>query len=238
MSDAVNTDTTEAVAQANPNLGKTDVGVAAIINALHDNAPNYMNFEKKFTFREIEDEATKEKTRRAPVTLEVPVPTYNGLLAALEDEKQQAYILDLLRDAIVEAAKEQINDAKAPVNTQEALDISKLTLAYLANEPKAVRAGRGISKETWEEFNKDYLAIMPAALNKTEDKVKAQLDLLDSRLQKVKLNKPVLKQLQQYIAVYATTSQRLDDVGDVVLFLDKKCDEFLALTDEALLDAI
>jgi hypothetical protein len=207
-----------------------------------DNIPQPLTVmkETKFFFKtaEVKDEALGEvtKVKRPTVTLELPVPTLSGVVTALHDEKQRDYILGLIADAVADAARTQVNDDVKPVNKQEELDVSKLTLEYLANEPKSERTGRGIAKEVWEAFSKDYISIMPALINRSAEQVGNAALLFVKKLQPCKTNKVVLSKLKEYLDTWFQASQSAEEFAGIYEFLSAKVDTFLNAKDEDLLN--
>lgn len=172
--------------------------------------------------------------KRPTIDLQLPMLTLEGLGEALADEKVQQLVLSTINDVIYTQARAQVGDEQKPVNTQEELDVSKLNIIAIANLPPAERRGGGISKEVWEAFSKDYLAVMPAATGKSAEACGNAAKLFVGRLQACKTNKPVLKVLRDLLAVYTKTSQSIEEFAEVVEFLDKKAETFLN-TDEATL---
>jgi hypothetical protein len=191
------------------------------------------NMEAVFRFKKEKNELGE---RRPDVKLILPVPTLEGLAAALRDENQREFILDLLADVVREAARDQITDETRPVNKQEELNVKKLTLEYLANQPKAVRTGGGISKEVWEAFAKDYTDVMQAATGKSQDAVTNAAKLFVAKFNPVKTQKKVITFLRDQLAVYTSATPNLDDFADCVAFLDKKAEDLLNMNEEALLE--
>lgn len=228
------------------------VGINAdVVNKLlHTPRPHVLLEEFKFGFRTTKEEKKNEKGevvkgedgkpvivehKRADIKLMLPVPTIDGLVEALQDEKQLTYVLGILKDEIYKAARMQVGDEEKPVNSQEELDLSKLTLHYLANQPPAERRGGGISKETWEAFAKDYIEVMPAVINKDADKVSNAAKILLAKFQPVKTNKPVIKVLKEYLSLWFSNSPNAEEFQECYDFLDSKADALLKVSDEELL---
>ncbi len=204
------------------------------INSIQE--PLFVMKEEKFGFRTVEEEnkelGEKFKSKRPDVKLAIPIPTLRGIAVALHDPQQQEYILGLVADAIISAARSQISDKNKPVNKQEELDLSKLTLEYLANEPKAERKGYGISEETWEAFKKDYISIMPEIVNRDVTKVTNVAIIFEKRLGPVRTNKPVLKALENYLHLWAQHSPNIEEFTPIYELLNSKFETYLNLTDE------
>lgn len=223
---------TEAVATAsNAAIDEINAKVAAA----GITSPIVYPVEAKFHFRKVKDELGVE-TKRPTVNLTLPMPTVDGILAALKDEKQRDFVLETLGSAIIEGARQQVNDDAKPVNKQEELDVSKLTLSHLANVPKAERRGGGIQKAVWEAFEKDYIAVMPSVASKTEEQVTKAAKIFVAKLQPAKTNKPVIKLLMDQLDLWyaSTAAESQEEYMDIYEFLKEKGDTFLNLTDEDL----
>lgn len=173
--------------------------------------------------------------KRPTLKLNIPLPTVDGLVEALSDEKMQEFLLDIVAAEIQKAARSQVSDESKPVNSQAELDLSKLTLSYLANLPAAERRGGGIAKETWEAFAGDYVAIMPALLDKPLDNVQNAATLLLKKFQPVKTNKKVIGLLKEYLALWFANTQNAEEFADCYAFLDNKADSLLAADEASLL---
>jgi hypothetical protein len=244
-----NTETNSAATE------ETKVSPAAILNAkLGENItlPLFRDETVKFSFKserlteeEIKAGITKEQKqakRRPPVVLEVPVLTGDGLIAVLEqnNEKTFNYILDLVNDAIRGAAREQVSpldeSAKA-VTKQQDLDISKLDIHTIASQPKSERGG-GISKDTWEAFEADYVAVMPEAAGKSEDRVKKAAAILVKRLVPVQNQKDILEFFKNELALYISKTPNAEEFAEVYQFLDTKIDTLLQKDSTELLNSL
>src|SRR5712664_478130 len=173
--------------------------------------------------------------KRPTVGLYVPTPTWDGLNAALSDTtaddkgvtigtKVKNLILEMLGNLAAEHVRLQVNDDKNPVNKQEELDTSKLSLAFIASIPPSERRGGGISKETWADFFKDYLAVMPEKTGKKPEQVENAAKLFVARLQPVKTQKKILAFLQDMLNLWytSTTDDGREEFAEVKEFLDGK----------------
>jgi hypothetical protein len=185
--------------------------------------------EFRFSFKKqmIKDELGEE-IKRPSLTLTVPVPTFDGLISSLqEDPKVISFILDLAEEAIKDQVREQLSDEANPVMSQGQLDINKLTLSYIANLPKAERTGGGISKDTWAEWEKNYIEVMSPI--RTADKATKAAKLMSGRYAAVRTDKQVLKFLKDQLAIWATNAgeQALEDYGDVYSYLTSRADDLL-----------
>ena len=188
----------------------------------------------KFNFRRVKDEATGLESKRPSVEIELPLLSVEGIVAAFQaGGKQLDLIVEAVRDVQIARARELINE-KEDINADN-FPYAELLWETIANLPKAERRGGGIPKETWEEFAKDYIAVMPSATGKSLDQITNASKILLNKFQAVKTNKPVLKLLKDQIGIYANTSPNAEQYSDCISFLVEKADTFLNLDEAALL---
>lgn len=203
----------------------------SIINKVNIPHPLITMQDAKFHFRKNE-----LGVKKPTVSLSLPIPTLDGLLVALEDPKQQSYVLEVLAEQVVKAARVQVNDETNPVENQSQLDLSKLTIEFLANMPKAERTGGGISKEVWEAFGKDYAEVMPGVTGKNAEQIGNAVKILLGKFQPVKTNKKVISFMKEQLALYTTSSTNIEEFQECIEFLDQKADTLLATDDAKLLE--
>lgn len=219
---------------------------ASFLNKLAQaSSPIVMNQDMHFTFKKprkgadgkpATDELGQEIQARPPLKLIVPVPTWDGIIDALQDEKQKDFILDVIGDVVREAVRQQVSDETNPVMSQDQIKFEMLTLQYLANLPKSERTGRGIPKETWAEWVEDYIATIIETTGGSAEKVGNQAKIFyPGRLQTVKTTKNVLTFLRNQLDKWAATSQNAETYSDIYEFLKKKADEFLSADESSLL---
>ena len=188
----------------------------------------------KFNFRKVKDEATGLESKRPSVELELPLLSVEGIVAAFQaGGKQLDLIVEAVRDVQIASARELVND-KEDI-TAENFPYAELAWEAIANLPKAERRGGGIPKETWEEFAKDYIAVMPTATGKSIDQITNASKILLNKFQAVKTNKSVLKLLKEQLGIYVNTSPSAEQYQDCVSFLVEKAETFLNLDEAALL---
>jgi len=226
-------------ATESPETVKTAEQIAAETAALHTNIKaNFDNKvdikETKFFFRKVKDEATGLESKRPTVELSIPVPSVEGIIAIIEaGGKGLDLLLEACAEVVITQAREIVNaDEKI---SQESLDLSKLSWEHIANLPKAERRGGGISKDVWEEFAKDYVAVMPQATGKSVEQVTNASKILLTKFSQVKTNKPVLDMLKGQLAIYLNASQQAETYAECVQFLTEKADTLLKMDDAALL---
>lgn len=203
----------------------------ARIQAKFDNTVDIKDF--RYYFRK-DDLGNKRPT----VELKLPVLSIEGLVGVLEsgDEKQIALVLDAIASVIDDQARSIVAD-KEDVN-QDNFPFDQITWEFIANMPKAERRGGGISKETWEEFGKDYATTMLAATGKTADQVGLAVKLLLGKFNAVKTNKPILKALQAQLGLYATTSANAETYVACIEFLNNKATALQEADETALLELL
>lgn len=200
----------------------------------------YRNEQFRFDFRTD----SETKTRRPSFWLTGPVVTWEGLMFRCNDAdpvtrgKYQNYVLDLIGVQVFNAMKAQVGDEENPVNRQEDLKVENVTLDALVNQPASVRRGNGISKEIWEAFGKDYLAVMPAATGKSIERISNQVKLLVGKFAACKTQKKVIKKLQDELEVYVSTTTELESYADCVEFLMTKSNDLLNMTEETMLESL
>ena len=188
----------------------------------------------KFNFRKVKDETTGLETKRPSVELELPLLTVEGIVKIFEvGGKQLDLLVEAVREVQISRARELVND-KEDI-TQESFPFAQLTWEAIANLPKAERRGGGIPKEQWEEFSKDYIAVMPSVTGKTIEQVTNAAKLMLNKFQQIKTNKVVLKLLKEQLGIYANTSPNAEQYQDCVSFLVEKAEVFLNMDEAALL---
>jgi hypothetical protein len=206
--------------------GHVPVTVSATVGE-EVNVPSFSLREFKFTFKK--QKVTNEEgveVKRPPVVLLVPIPTWEGLVDAMSsDAKVAAFVLDLCEEAIKDQVREQLGDNERPVNSQAELDTTKLSLSYIANLPKSERTGGGISKDTWVEWEKDYVEVMKEL--RGEEKAARAGKLFVGRFSQVKTDKQALKFLREQLQIWAERTTNAEDFVEVYSYLDNRANDLL-----------
>jgi hypothetical protein len=205
-------------------------------------AAQVQSVEVPFGFKSTIDPDTKEKIPARPkITLNIPYPTWEGLITKLRDEDPekapiQNYLMRLIRDDVISAARIQVSDELKPVNSQEELDLAKLTLDFLANQPESERRGGGIAKEIWESFAKNYVEVK-TALGKELQKADAAAKLFVKKLQPCRDRKQVLAFLKGELDTWfqATDKESQEEYAGIYEFLVGKIDTFMKADEASLL---
>ena len=193
------------------------------------------NFDNKVDLKEYKFHFKKDDlgNKRETVELKLPAPSVEGLVAIIEaGGKGLELLLQVSADAVASQARSILNDNESMTAAQ--FPINDCTWESIANMPEAEKRGRGIAKEVWDEFAKDYIAIMPSVTGKTAEAVALAAKLLLNKFQAVKSNKPVIKKLQEQLTIYLNGSPNAETYMDCVKFLDEKATA-LQLADDTLL---
>jgi len=187
-------------------------------------------FKYKFNFRE-----DKLGNRRPSVELSFPVPA--SVEAILEIIEAGGKGLELLQESVRNTVLNHVRQVVSENETisQDTLPLEKISWEFIANITPKERTGGGISKETWEAFAEDYIAVMPAIAQKTTEQVTNAAKIFLAKFSgSVKTNKPIIAKLSEQLALYASTPNA-ESFADCVEFLAEKADRLLNMTDEDLM---
>lgn len=201
-----------------------DIIANPVVHANFDNLTDVKEF--KFNFKKDE-----LGNKRPSVELKLGVPSVEGLVDILQTGgKGLELLLEAVSDIIASTARAIIN-AKEDI-TATSFPYNEIAWAFIAAiEPKE-RRGSGITKETWEEFAKDYVAIMPAVTGKTIDQVGNAAKLLAGRFLAIRTNKPVIQLLKDQLALYTTSSPNAENFVECIEFLNTKATVFINSTED------
>jgi len=190
--------------------------------------------EVKFNFRTVKDDATGLESKRPSVELKIGVPSVEGIIAILEAGGKQ---LEMLQEAVAEVVISRAREIVADKEDVNALNFPYADLSWeaIANLPKAERKGRGIAKEIWDDFAKDYIATMPAVTGKTAEQVGNASKILLNKFSAVKSNKPVISLLKGQLGMYINSSANAEQFADCVEFLLQKAQTLLDADEATLL---
>lgn len=207
---------------------------AAIAREINAKLPDVATKQTQFKFKKAKDKDSGVEIVRKPVTLAVPYPTVNGIIAILETGGKQLELLMEAVEGVINSAARDILSEDFEYNAAT-FPVEKLTWDFIANMPKAARRGGGIPKETWEAFAQDYVEVMQAAAGKTLEQATNASKILLSKFQACKTNEAVLKFMLTQLAVYAEASTNVEDYQECIDFLMTKADQFLNVSEEDLL---
>lgn len=225
-------ETPEQVAAAAAVAAAENEKLHTTIKANFDNKVDVQD--TNFHFRKVKDPETKLETKRPTVTIPVPAPSVEGLIAIIEaGGKSLDLLLEAVRDKVLEQAREYINDNEGVSAAN--FPYEKLGWDFIANLPKAERRGGGIAKELWDDFAKDYVEIMPALTGKTKESVELAAKVFVSKFANAKTNKPVLKLLEQQLGIYINATTQGEQFAPVVEWLSNKLDTLINTDETSLL---
>lgn len=194
------------------------------------------NFDKNVDKIDVKFNFKKDElgNKRPSVELNIPVPSVEGITEILLAGGKQLELLQEAVQSIIIAQTRNIVNEKEDI-TQENFPFEQLTWEFISNiEPKERRGG-GIPKDTWEEFAKDYIEVMPALTGKTAEQVGSAAKIYLNKFSSVKTAKPILKLLKEQLSLYVTNSPNAETYAECVDFLVGKADKLLTMTDEDLL---
>lgn len=194
--------------------------------------------EANFNFRKQKDEETGEETKRPTVTLNLPVPSVEGVANIFRaGGKQLELLMEAVTDVVVSRAREILNENSNIVKSEQ-FPYAELTWEQIANLPKAERRGGGIPKELWDDFVSDYISIMPSLTGKDEQRVKNAAAHLKNKFAQIKTQKKMLSALTDQLAIYINGSPNAEQYLDCVNFLTSKADKLMNVTEEDMLAAL
>ena len=204
-------------------------------------APIIVNFDNKldiksakFNFREATDKDTGVKTKRATVELALPIPSVEGVVAILEaGGKALDLLLEAVQEVVIQRARDVINDSETV--TSENFDYSQVDWNTIANLEKEDRRS-GISKETWDDFATDYVAVMPAVSGTSKEQAANAAKIFAGKFTSIKSKKDVIAKLKLRLAMYAEHSPKAAEFAECIDFLFKKADKLISAKEESLED--
>ena len=211
----------------------TENATPIIVN--FDNKLDYK--EAKFGFRKVTDKETGVETKRNTVELaKIPVPSIEGIVAILEAGGKS---LDLLLEAVTEVvltrARDYINENETV--TSENFDYAVLDWNVIANLEKEDRRS-GISKETWDDFAKDYVEVMPAVSGATAEQCATAAKIFVTKFAAVKTKKDLIGKLKIRLSMYVEHSPKAGEFAEVVELLLKKADKLIEAKEVSLEDSL
>lgn len=174
----------------------------------------------------------------------LPIPTYSQLIEHLQaGGKEAEMILDSVVAMIDAAARGQINDWRETNGpdkdfTVTSFDLGKLTLTAIANTPKADRAGAAISDEDWTGFLDDYTNVMTNVVGYDPKKVKLHVTHLKVQLRRIKNDKASVGKLLEFLNIWATKTEALDDHIECFKELTKRANKYLKAEERDLANAL
>jgi hypothetical protein len=187
--------------------------------------------EKKFRFNKDE-----LGVQRPAVTLQVPVPSYNGIIEILNNAEtadgKKAF--DLLQQAVADVIVSELRSYVGEnVNAEQSnIPWDKFTFQAISKIPQGIRGVSAIAKELWEKFAKAYVAVMPALTNTAPEVAAARVGVLVQKFRPLTGNperKKIIENLMATLAIFVgSNTPGLDEFEPILEYLSKKADELKA----------
>lgn len=192
-----------------------------------------MTFPQERKFRFNKDDLGNQ---RPAVTLQVPVPSYNGLVNILNNAEtpQGKKAFELLQQAAADVIVSELRSyvADNANAAQDTIPWDKFTFEAISQIPQGIRGVSAIAKELWEKFAKAYVAAMPALTNTTAEVAAARVGVLVQKFRPLTGNperKKIIENLMATLAVFVNSNTPgLDEFEPILEFLSKKADELKA----------
>lgn len=188
-----------------------------------------------FHFRKDKDLEAKNpsvvgKTKRATFSLDLPLLTQAGVIAALSaGDKTTQLVVELANEAIVNRGRgliaDKIEDDKFNIETgkwgvelkPEMFDIELFNFVTIANLPKSER-GSGISKEAWAAFTQDYKetmatekAITLMGKARPPEILEKHAQILGGKFNAVRSRKDIIGQMLGFLDIWVQASESVEE---------------------------
>lgn len=189
--------------------------------------------EYTFGFRKQKDEATGVETKRESIVAKIGIPSVEGIVAIITNGGKELEALQLaVENALTDFARSKINDDGSITSE----NFPGVTWEEYANQPDSERRGRGIAKETWESFIASYIEHMPAVMGKPLENIKKQASVLAQKFQPLRAHEKkneILPNFLNALTLYANNVPDAEQYADVLEFLVKKAEQFMAQDNSA-----
>lgn len=177
---------------------------------------------------------------KAPEPIELKIPQFTNAadvqsILSKGDEKELKLVIDSLNNVIQAQAKALVDEDRE-VARKEGIDLSKLDWNFIANIPPSQR-GPAIDEETWEEFGKDYVAVM-VHHGKTQEKAEMGAKLLMKKFAPVRINKKVIAALKENLTLWMANTENSEEFQEVYEYLMSRADSLLAADEDAIVAAV
>jgi hypothetical protein len=199
---------------------------------------------KKEKIRNQAGEVIGEGKKLPSIKVAVPRPTAEGLVEIIKaGGKELELLLDAATDVVVDRVRNLINEirAKLPEGAElkpEMIDLNQAHWSIIANIPKAVRKGLGISDEDWEDFAADYRSIMPTATGRDADRIEKHIQLFKKKYAPCRNDKKALAVLREMLDVWAANTGAMEENQTVYEYLKDRADSLLQEEEKILAEAL
>jgi len=209
---------------------------------------------KKEKLRDEQGKEIGEGVKLPSAKLFLPVPKTDYLVQILQDTsdkftKEKQLLMDAVSDVVYGVARGQINayrenatNKEAPI-TMSVLNLDKLDWTAIANMPKGERGSSVPSDEDIKAFLESYLEVMPAAANKSKEKIENHVALFTAKFKKQRGQKELLEVFQQALNIYVNAVAEsqpdvLEDNAPVIEYYQNMLDRYLKSEEKITLDDI
>lgn len=184
---------------------------------------------KEVSFRFNKDELGN---KRANVTLNIEVPSVEGLINIIETGgKELELLLECAADVVRNVAKEKVSsDERVKDQESFAQYMASLSWSAIANMTKEDRRSSAISEEQWKAFAVTYTEVMPGLTGKTEKQIANAVQVYLKKFSMFKNDAETLEKLKSQLVIFAD-QPAAESYMDILQFLLKRIDTFIASND-------
>lgn len=178
-----------------------------------------------FSFR-----VDKLGNKRPTVKGTIPVPSVEGAIAIIEAGGKQWELLQEAMYAVVRAVASEEVANNENLKSLDELDQSKLTWQAIAEMDKQDRRSASIPEELWKAFAEDYIRVMPALTNKSEQAVTNATVVYLKKFAPWKSDKKTISLLKAQLAIYAQQPSA-EQFSEILDLLVRRADGYLSQND-------
>ncbi len=227
--------TAKAEEKKKPEIVKAEAPAAP--NGFVAMLPNVFHFKTEKLKNEKGEEIGTGK-KHPSVEIYLPVPTKSRLVEFLQDTegkftKEVELLNQAITDQIYRIARVQINELreKTPDGniTPASLNYDKLDWTAIANMPKSERGAYAPNEEELKSFFDSYLEVMPAAAEKTKEKIENHVLCFKTGFKKQRAQKEILEMFQNALQIYVASAGEaaVQDNADVIEYYSNKLERML-----------
>jgi len=169
--------------------------------------------------------------RKLPqLTVALPVFSVDEIIVALSEEGPvQDFVVGLVSNAVVQAARAQINEFESenPACAEIPASAVKLELLTLAELASSATSGSSIDDADMAAFFADYEAVMPEVTGKSAETIKKHTTIFKAKFSNVKNDKGVLALLLEHLQGWKKSSPNYNEHAQVFTMLQSKATGYL-----------
>lgn len=209
-------------------------------------SPQVFHFKtEKLRNEKGEEIGTGKKHPSVEIYLPVPKPDRLAeILTAGPDQfvKERELLMQAVTDQIYRVARSQINEIRekdsASNITPASLNYDKLDWTAIANMPKSERGAYAPDEEELKSFFDSYLEVMPAATNKSKEKIENHVLCFKTNFKKQRAQKEILEMFRDALAVYVSNAgeEAVEENSDVIEYYSNKLNRLLKAEETITMD--